>query len=86
MTAPGPPWTPKKDGLLRSMGAAGESAAAIATLLKHKPPRSALAGSLTQDQVGPIAARAEGEGEIARVRFVSLSPANKRSLLAGASR
>ena len=36
MTAPGPPWTPEKDGLLRSMGAAGESAA-IATLLKHSP-------------------------------------------------
>jgi hypothetical protein len=37
MTAPGPPWTPEKDGLLRSMGAAGESAAAIATLLKRTP-------------------------------------------------
>jgi len=37
MSAPGPPWTPEKDGLLRSMGAAGESAAAIATLLKHSP-------------------------------------------------
>ena len=34
MTAPGPPWTPKEDGLLRSMGAAGESATAI--LLKRK--------------------------------------------------
>jgi hypothetical protein len=37
MSAPGPPWTPEKDRLLRSMGAAGESAAAIATLLKHTP-------------------------------------------------
>ncbi len=37
MSAPGSPWTPEKDGLLRSMGAAGESAAAIATLLKHSP-------------------------------------------------
>jgi hypothetical protein len=36
MSALGPPWTPK-DGLLRSMGAAGESAAAIATLLKPSP-------------------------------------------------
>jgi hypothetical protein len=36
MTAPGPPWTPEEDGLLRSMGAAGESATAIATLLKRK--------------------------------------------------
>src|SRR6266436_3127805 len=26
MTVPGPPWTPEEDGLLRSMGAAGESA------------------------------------------------------------
>ena len=30
-------WTPEKDGLLRSMGAAGESTAAIATLLKRTP-------------------------------------------------
>jgi hypothetical protein len=38
MTTPGPPpWTPEKDGLLRSMGAAGESTAAIATLLKRTP-------------------------------------------------
>ena len=37
MSAPGPPWTPEKDGLLRSMGAAGESTAAIATLLKRTP-------------------------------------------------
>ncbi len=35
MTVPGPPWTPEEDGLLRSMGAAGESATAIATLLKR---------------------------------------------------
>jgi hypothetical protein len=37
MSAPGPSWTPYEDGLLRSMGAAGESAAAIATLLKRSP-------------------------------------------------
>jgi hypothetical protein len=37
MSAPEFPWTPEKDGLLRSMGAAGESAAAIATLLKRTP-------------------------------------------------
>jgi hypothetical protein len=36
MTAPGPPWTPEEDGLLRSMGAAGESATVNATLLKRK--------------------------------------------------
>jgi len=36
MSAPRPPWTPEDDGLLRSMGAAGESATAIATLLKRK--------------------------------------------------
>jgi hypothetical protein len=50
----GSPWTPEKDGLLRSMGAAGESTAAIATLLKCTPEGSAQAGSLTQDQVGPF--------------------------------
>jgi hypothetical protein len=37
MTASGSPWTPEKDGLLRSMGAAGESAVAIATRLKRSP-------------------------------------------------
>jgi hypothetical protein len=36
MTVPAPPWTPEEDGLLRSMGAAGESATAIAMLLKRK--------------------------------------------------
>ena len=35
MSAPTPPWTPEEEGLLRSMAAAGESAAAIATLLKR---------------------------------------------------
>ena len=35
MSAPGPPWTPEEDALLRAMGAAGESATAIATLLKR---------------------------------------------------
>ena len=37
MSAPEFPWTPEKDGLLRSMGAPGESATAIATLLKRTP-------------------------------------------------
>jgi hypothetical protein len=36
MTVPAPPWTPEEDGLLRSMGAAGESATAIAMLLKRQ--------------------------------------------------
>jgi hypothetical protein len=35
MSAPRPPWTPEKGGLPRSIGAACESAAAIATLLEH---------------------------------------------------
>jgi hypothetical protein len=37
MSAPEFPWTPEKEGLLRSMAAAGESTAAIATLLKRTP-------------------------------------------------
>jgi hypothetical protein len=37
MSAPEFPWTPEKDGLLRSMGAAGESTAAIAALLNRTP-------------------------------------------------
>jgi hypothetical protein len=37
MTAPGPPWTSEDEGLLRSLAAAGESAAAISTLLKRPP-------------------------------------------------
>jgi hypothetical protein len=38
MSAPRPRWTPEEDVLLRSMGAAGESAAAIAALLKRIAP------------------------------------------------
>jgi len=37
MSAPTLPWTPEEEGLLRSMAAAGESAAAISTLLKRSP-------------------------------------------------
>jgi hypothetical protein len=37
MTAPTPPWTPEEEGLLRSMAAAGESAAAISTLIERSP-------------------------------------------------
>jgi hypothetical protein len=37
MTAPTPPWTSEEERLLRSMAAAGESAAAIATLLNRAP-------------------------------------------------
>jgi DNA-binding NarL/FixJ family response regulator len=35
MTAPTPPWTPEEERLLRSLAAAGESAAAIAKRLKR---------------------------------------------------
>jgi hypothetical protein len=35
MSAPGLPWSAEEEDLLRSLAAAGESAAAIATLLKR---------------------------------------------------
>ena len=35
MSAPGPAWSAEEEDLLRSLAAAGESAAAIATLLKR---------------------------------------------------
>jgi hypothetical protein len=35
MSTPRHAWTPEEDGLLRSIGAAGESAVAIAILLKR---------------------------------------------------
>jgi hypothetical protein len=35
MTAPGPAWSAEEEELLRSLAAAGESAVAIATLLKR---------------------------------------------------
>jgi hypothetical protein len=35
MSAPGPAWSAKEEELLRSLAAAGESAVAIATLLKR---------------------------------------------------
>ena len=63
MSAPGPPWTPEEDGLLRSMGAAGESATAIATA-QAQSGGGAPASSPTRDQVGPFAARAEAKVEI----------------------
>jgi hypothetical protein len=63
MSAPGPRWTPEEDGLIRSMGTAGESATAIATLLKRKAA-GVHQRSLTRDQVGPFAARAEAKVEI----------------------
>jgi hypothetical protein len=37
MSTPRHAWTHEEDGLLRSMGAAGESTTAIATLLKQPP-------------------------------------------------
>ena len=37
MTAPGPAWSDEEEELLRSLAAAGESAVAIATLLKRTP-------------------------------------------------
>ena len=37
MSAPGPAWSAEEEELLRSLAAAGESATAIATLLKRKP-------------------------------------------------
>ncbi len=35
MSAPGPAWSAEEEELLRSLAAAGESAAAISTLLKR---------------------------------------------------
>jgi hypothetical protein len=37
MSAPGPAWSAEDEELLRSLAAAGESAVAIATLLKRTP-------------------------------------------------
>ncbi len=68
MTAPTPPWTPEEDGLLRSIGAAGESVAAIATLLKRSPHAVRKRAYSLKDQVGPFAARAEGEEEMTMPR------------------
>jgi hypothetical protein len=58
MTAPGRPWTPEEDGLLRSTGAAGESATAIAMLLKRIAPAvrkraKVLKINLARSQPGP---------------------------------
>jgi hypothetical protein len=71
MSAPEFPWTPEKDGLLRSMGAAGESATAIATLARAQSGGGAPASSPTRDQVGPFAARAEAEVEMTSPRHES---------------
>src|SRR5258707_3063378 len=63
MTAPGPPWTPEEDGLLRSMGAAGESATAIATLLKRKAAGGHQRAHLLEIKVGRSPAGAKREWE-----------------------
>jgi DNA-binding MarR family transcriptional regulator len=65
MSVPRTRWTPEEDELIRSMGTAGESAAAIAALLTRRiAPGGAQAGSVPQDQLGPFAARTEAEGKI----------------------
>jgi hypothetical protein len=64
MTAPTPPWTPEEDGLLRSMGAAGESRHRDCNAAQAQSGGGAPASAPTRDQVGPFAARAEAEGEI----------------------
>jgi hypothetical protein len=80
-----PPWTPKEhdasgasavENKCRGDGRAGE-----AQQSSGPQPRSPVENCDGQVEVG-----AEGEGEIARVRFVSLSPPNKRSLYRGAPR
>src|SRR5258708_5122537 len=60
MSAPWPRWTPEEDGLLRSMGAAGESATAIATLLKRKAAGVHHRAHLLEIKLARFAARAEG--------------------------
>ena len=70
MSAPGPAWTPEDEGLLRSMGAAGEKRRRDCGSAEALPPRGAQAGSRTQHHVGPFAARAEDEVEITTCRAV----------------
>jgi len=85
MSAPGPAWSDEEEDLLRSLAAAGESAAAIATLLNRRPPRGAQAGSRTQHQVGPFAAGGEDKEkilvpttnrQIQRLIFLAQSPSD----------
>jgi hypothetical protein len=64
MTVPGPPWTPEEDGLLRSMGAAGEGAHRDCNAAQAQTGGGAPASSPTRDQVGPFAAGAEAEVEM----------------------
>src|SRR6267378_1294446 len=63
MSAPEFPWTPEEDGLLRSMGAAGESTAAIATLLKRTPDAVRQRARLLEIKLAR-SPPGEGEGEM----------------------
>jgi len=80
MSAPGPPWTPEEDGLLRSMGAAGESATAIATLLKRKAAGVHQRAHLLEIKLACFAARAEAEVEITACRAVAGETSGLRSM------
>jgi hypothetical protein len=64
MSAPGPPWTPEEDALLRSMGAAGESATAIATLLKRKAAGVHQRAHILEIRLARPLPRAEAEVEM----------------------
>jgi hypothetical protein len=81
-----PPWTPKEDERLRALALSrikcrGDCRADEAQQSSGPQPRSPVENCGGQVEVG-----AEREGEIAGVRFVSLSPPNKRSLLPWAPR
>jgi hypothetical protein len=65
MSAPGPAWSAEEEELLRSLAAAGESAAAIATRLKRSNHAVRKRADLLEIKLArPFAARAEAEVEV----------------------
>ena len=64
MTAPGPAWSAQEEELLLSLAAAGESAAAISTLLKRSPHAVRTRAKVLKINLARSLARAEDEGKI----------------------
>jgi hypothetical protein len=63
MTAPGPAWSAEEEEAT-IVGGGWRKRRRDCNSAQAHPRRSAQSGSLTQDQVGPFAARAEGKGKI----------------------
>ena len=73
MTAPGPAWSAEEEEAT-IVGGGWRKRRRDCNSTQAHPRRSAQSGSLTQDQVGPFAARAEGEGQMSERHMLDPTP------------